>query len=935
MIRPPLIRGVCGLLGLLMVLPAPSLLAQRSRYDVPVPIAEARRDADGDFVPDRLGDTLTVAGYATVGTGILHGRRLQLFVQDASAGIAVFDEAMPQPVRQGDSLVVIGVLEMDRGLTVLRPLYYHARPARGTPPAPLALSLDEAGEAHEGRLVQVTGRVLVSDRTRSGGQYLTLMPVDGGPARLQVYLEPAHETGLDLRHYAAGDVYRMTGILGQFDLEPPYDTGYQLLPRAPGDIIRDGLPGHLQRRLVYVGLCVLILALAGMVLLRGQVIRRTRELAETDRRFRTIYEGVLDIILVVDDDRRILNANPEACRALGYPEATLQRLRLDDLVEDGAVEPLFPSTTGVTDHRFETCLRTRDDRSLHVAGRVNRIHFAGPARRRPAHAAQWLFVLHDITRHKEQEAELIAAKERAEELNRLKSTFLANVSHEVRTPMNGIIGIASLLEKTPLTPEQREYMQIIQHSGNALLAILNDILDFSKIEANQITLEHRPFAVRACVEEAIDMVALRASRKGLRLAYIFSPGVPPAVTGDVTRLRQVLVNLLSNAVKFTEEGEVTVYVTVAEEAADGWRLRFAVRDTGIGMPGDRLDRLFQPFSQIDASTTRKYGGTGLGLAISRRLCELMGGTMAVESRVGVGTTFTFTVQVGRPPVAPGDARCADLAGRHVLVVHPSATFRESLTRQLEDLGLTVEAVATPAVLDRREAGRAFDVALVDAVPAPGASSPSSPARLLRERLPGIPVITLFPFGGEAAAPGGGLRLHKPVKLARLREVLRQALFPETAREARPGTPEPDLPARPHAPLRVLLAEDNPINQRIALQMLSKLGHRADLAENGLEALDALARQPYDVVLLDVQMPEMDGLEAARQIRARYGERAPCLVALTAHALEDQQAECMAAGMQHYLSKPVRLETLQHLLDRIAREHAVARRRPASGSTTPT
>lgn len=892
---------------LLAVFPAHPLFAQRARRDVPVPIAEARRDADGDFVPDRLGDTLTVAGYATVGSGVLHTNRLQLFLQDDTGGIGVIDDAIPHPVAEGDSLIVTGIVAQRAGLTHLRPLYYSTRRARGPTPSPLELPLAQVrDERYEGRLVTVTGRVLLKDRASNGGQYLTLMDPEDNDARLQVYAERQRSNDIDLLHATVGDLYRVTGIVSQFDREEPLDAGYQLFVRSQSDLVRSGLPNRLFRQMSYAALLLLILALAGVIRMRGQVLRRTRQLTETDRRFRSIYEGVLDIILVADAERLILAANPEACRVLGYPEAVLRTLHLHDLSDDIRWDDVLHHTSDAEPPVFEACLRTRTGQDVFVGVRANRIEITGQE--------QWLLVMHDITQRKAHEAQLIAAKERAEEMTRLKSSFLANMSHEVRTPMNGVIGMTSLLEQSNLDPEQREYVTIIRRSGDALLSLLDDILDFSKIEANQLTLEKQPFSVRALLEDALDVVAFRASGKGLALAYILEPETPASIIGDVTRLRQILVNLLSNAVKFTETGEVIVRAALERRTAGRCVLSFSVRDTGIGIPEPHLERLFESFTQLDASTTRKYGGTGLGLAISQRLCLLMGGAMRVESTVGAGSTFTFTIEATESETSAGEAPDPGLAGRRVLLVQPNDALRESLVRQLEALGMPVDAVAASD-----EARRLLD------------GDPDYAAVLIEGAVPGareafaacstaLPVVTLHPLG-EASdeGPHAALKLPRPVKLSRLREVLKHALSSPSPVELRRIRP-PD--AAPAGALRILLAEDNPINQKVALRMLARLGYEADLVETGLEVLRALETRSYDVVFLDVQMPEMDGLEAARRIRERYGERsAPHLVALTANAMNRQREECLAAGMQYYLSKPVKLDALRNVLDHLARLHA--------------
>lgn len=637
-----------------------------------------------------------------------------------------------------------------------------------------------------------------------------------------------------------------------------------------------------------------------------------------------VFDLVMDLICVAGTDGFFKRVNPAFTRTLGFTEEELLASPFFDFIHPEDVSATLAEVqklaAGQDTIDFENRYLRKDGSYCWIAWRC-------PA---PAPGSGLLYgVGRDVTEHKRVEMEFRKAMAATEAASRAKSEFVANMSHEVRTPLNGILGMTELALEAEVTPRVRDYLETINQSAELLLMIVNDILDFSKMESGKFQLDSTEFPLRETLEITLQALASRAHKKGLELAFHIDPATPDALIGDPVRLRQVITNLVGNAVKFTDQGEVVVHVEPernGELASDTLfdsglvRLHGVVRDTGIGIPPDKQERIFEAFSQADMSTTRKYGGTGLGLTISSYLIQQMGGRIWVESREGEGSEFHFTAAFRAQEssnVVAAPAPELTLAGLPVLVVDDNRTNRRILEEMLSGWGLFVTLAedgpaALAAIAKAQQAGQPFRVAALD-FHMPGMDGYELARRIkaLDEATrPAVIVLTSSDRPGDCSRfeqLGVQGYLTKPVRQSKLREAIVQALSAERANTP-VAAPSPVAKVRP---LRVLVAEDSPVNQKLVLELLTRQGHHVELATNGHEALRSLESQRFDLVLMDVQMPELDGFEATRRIRSRETERGDHtpIVAMTAHAMTGDRQRCLAAGMDDYLSKPIRSREL--------------------------
>ena len=685
-----------------------------------------------------------------------------------------------------------------------------------------------------------------------------------------------------------------------------------------------------------------------------------KALLESEEKYRTILESIEDGYFEVDIAGNFTFFNDAMCRMLGYSKDELMGMNYREYSDKEYSEAVYRVFNEV--YRTENPAKSLDWELIakegikkHVEANVSLVKDSG------GRAMGFRGIVRDITARKKGEDDLRKAKEVAEAMNveleevneqfeqaiaranemateaeiasMAKSEFLANMSHEIRTPMNGVIGMTRILLDTELNSEQRHYAEAVHSSADSLLMVINEILDYSKIEADKLELEIINFDLRLTIEDMIDVLSITASQNGLELACEVHHEVPSRLRGDPGRLRQILINLAGNAIKFTEKGEVAIRIALEKEDDVGATVRFTVSDTGIGIPQDKMGLLFQSFSQADASTTRKYGGTGLGLAISKGLVELMGGKIGVESEEGKGTTFWFTIEL-KKQAKDSDAETvvsADILHKRILVVDDNQTNREILRVQLQYWGCVVEEVSNGhealkelhrAITDRKP----FDIAIVD-MQMPGMDGADLGRNIKRDPvLENIILIMLTSVGqyGDAAKAkeiGFAAYLSKPVKSSRFYDVLVNVSglkAGQTEEGSGPIVTKHSVAEARKNNIRILLVEDNIVNREIALNILGKFGYHIDAVENGMEALKALEKIPYDLVLMDIQMPVMDGYTATREIRnpqsAVRNHKIP-IIAMTAHAMQSDRDACIEAGMDDYASKPISPKKLLEAIER--------------------
>jgi len=851
-----------------------------------------------------------------------------LYVQDGSSGLLALSRSEEQ-LQPGDHIELVGLMGREGIRPILRESIYR-RLGKNANPIPADLNPTHAiTESLDGTLVQTTGYLLESGLREKSMRVL----VQAEYGTFDATLEKATSTPPPI-----GSRVKLTGVYQiEYD-EYRQPRGFHLLLRSPDDLVvlRTRSWWTASHALYVVGLLLsgISLVFVWVTILRRRVSNQTvlirsqlQKEALLQARYRDIIDNASDFIFTLDEEGRITSFNPAGERLTGFSREQALGLPLNDLLAPyatGDVRPIFnlraetdPAVTCQT--RFKT-----------IDGRIIWVEISARAHHHPDRPHGILAAARDISDRKQIEEELRRARDAAEANTKAKSAFLANMSHEIRTPMNGVIGMTNLLlHDEGLSARHRDFAETIRSSAESLLTVLNDILDFSKIEAGKLQIETIDFELHEAVETALELLAPRAAEKKLELASYIPNHLPCAIRGDPGRIRQVLLNLLGNAIKFTEKGEVIVTVSCESETEAQVHLRFEITDTGLGLDAETQARLFMPFSQADGSTTRRFGGTGLGLAISKQIVRLMDGEIGVHSEVGQGSTFWFTVNLEKQPADQAKLPVPDitaLKGLRALIVDDNATNRKILEHHCAAWGLRTTSFANAsAALSalRASAQDPVQVILTDHQ-MPGMDGLAFATEIHRDPAFSLARTILLTSWDrrfsqqELTACGVISMLVKPLRQQDLLNALRNCLRHENAAK-NPAT------TRSHATplatakgnqLRILVAEDNIVNQRVATLQLQRLGHSIEIAANGLEVLHALQTRTFDVILMDCQMPEMDGYEATRSIRQNPAHAHLHIIAMTANAMQGDRERCLAAGMNDYVSKPTRPADLQAALARI-------------------
>jgi PAS domain S-box-containing protein len=872
------------------------------------------------------------------GTVTLH-RPKSLFLQNGNEGVFIPGH-LEDELKPGDRLDVVGFPDIGGYTPALMNVLVRRA---GSAPLPPLFDIT-AEQARSGAFDTLRVRIDATLReVRTSGDDRALVLQQG-----DILFEARIDRSQTARHWPslpAGSEVRVTGPCS-VDIDRSHvPNGFTILLDSTADIEVVARPSwwDLRRTLVLLAILtgVTVVVLAWVVILRRRVREQTETIrrrleneAALEKRFQYVARATQDTVwdwnvgtsefLLNDGIQTTFRYQPGEVR----PQLSwwLERIHPEDRARvESSVHAVLKSRA--ENWTAEYRVRRGDGEYADVLDRGYAMYDADGA------AIRMIGAITDITPRKRAEAELLKARDAAEAASRAKTEFLANMSHEIRTPLNGVIGMTGLLLDTDLNAEQREFAHMVRTSGEALLTVINDVLDFSKIEAGRLVVESFPFDLRLVVEDVAEMLAPPAEVRKLDVLVEFPPRIPRRFVGDAGRIRQILTNLVGNAVKFTEKGHVLIDVRCEEQGTEEARIRIAVHDSGVGIPGDKMAALFTRFNQVDGSTTRKYGGTGLGLAISKKLTELMGGAIGVESKLGEGSTFWFTLPLkldSDPWVAPVPA--ADLQGLRVLIVDDNEVNRRVLHEQIVSWGMRngsfeSGADAIQAMRQARENNDPYNFAIVD-FQMPGMDGATLAATIKEDPLIQDAVVIMLTSVGEWAA----LRrrenidieacLIKPVRQSHLLNTLaaawskRAGASTALAAASRNGAGDDRVGRLTGTPVRVLVAEDNAINQRVAVRMLEKLGVRADVAADGREAVRMYRTMPYDLVLMDCQMPEMDGYAAAREIRGLQSSlQKTAIVAMTAEALAGCREQCLEAGMDDYIMKPVTLENLLHTVDR--------------------